>query len=144
MSDNEVSVLASGGDVKNGRVRQWTVDDSIDTGTAQGGTSFVPGLRGKAIQFDGKTGYIDSDPLKPAKTVSVSAFVNLKKAGATGFAAVPGCSKEDAPKGADRQAKEERAAKQAALAEEAAKAAKAQAAAPREDAEIIALAELSK
>lgn len=85
LSADEVKTLAGSDEVADGLVRRWDFEGSIDPGTAHGTTSFVDGVRGKALQLDGKTGYVDSDPWKPGKTVTVSAFVKHNRPLATAY-----------------------------------------------------------
>ena len=85
LSADEVKTVAGNGAVVDGLVRHWDFEGKIDQGSAKGQTAFVDGAHGKALQLDGKTGYVDADPWKPGKAVTVSAFVKVNQAGAIAY-----------------------------------------------------------
>jgi alpha-L-fucosidase 2 len=85
LSASEVRTIAGSGAAVDGLVRRWDFEGKIDQGSAKGLTTFVDGPHGKALQLDGKTGYVDSDPWKPGRAVSVTAFVKVNPAGAIAY-----------------------------------------------------------
>lgn len=86
LSADEIRSMAGNGEVSaNGLVCRWEFEGAIDHGAAKGEVSFADGVHGQALCLDGKTGYVDSEPWKPGKAVTVSAFVKVNRPGETAY-----------------------------------------------------------
>lgn len=81
---DEIASLARKEDIAPEPIRSWRFEDPAEGGKVMGNGAFVPGVRGKALQCDGKSAYLDADPLKPMKAGTVSAFVKINRHVAAG------------------------------------------------------------
>ncbi len=77
LQPEEITALAGKARLAEGLLREWDFEQA---------TNAVPGVRGRAVDLDGKNAFIDSAPLKPGKGVTVSAFVKLRSHAAEGTA----------------------------------------------------------